>query len=131
MKKFKFVKIVLVIAFALVCGFVALSQNAKGETGKTEMVLFFNPGCPHCHHAMEFLQKIAPKYPDLVVTKYNTSTKVGVNYYFHYAKKLGLDNAGAVPLAVFGDKYELGFGGENSTGKKYIEHIEEMLKSSK
>ena len=40
-----------------------------------------------------------------------------------------MDNAGAVPLAVFGDKYELGFGSDETTGKKYIKLIDEMFKS--
>ncbi len=132
MKKLKLFKNVILFAIILFCGIVTLkSKTAVGGDGKFEMVLFYSPTCPHCHHAMEFLEKeIAPKYGDLTITKYNTSTKVGANYYFHYAKKLGIENAGAVPLAVFGDKYELGFGSPDTTGKKYIEHIEEMQNSA-
>ena len=32
-----------------------------------------------------------------------------------------------IEIAIFNDKYELGFGNEETTGKKYIEYIEEML----
>jgi len=132
MKKLKLFKNIILFAIIIFCGFVTLKSNVAGaDDGKVEMVLFYSPTCPHCHHAMEFLDKeVSSKYKNLAITKYNTSTKVGANYYFHYAKKLGIDNAGAVPLAVFGDKYELGFGSAETTGKKYIEHIEEMLKPS-
>ena len=130
MKKFKLFKNISLLIFICYCGFFTLSKNAVGGDSKAEMVLFFSPTCPHCHHALEFLEKnVEPKYKDLTITKYNTSTKVGANYYFHYAKKLNFDSAGAVPLAIFKDKYELGFD-TKETGKKYIEYIEEMLKSS-
>ena len=52
------------------------------------------------------------------------------DYYIYYKKKLNFDGNG-VPVAVFGDKYEMGFGTEETTGKKYLQHIEELLKSDK
>ena len=131
MKKVKLLKNIVFLGFICVCGILTInSKSAIGGDNKNEMILFFSPTCPHCHHALEFLDKeVAPKYKNLVITKHNASTKVGANYYFHYAKKLNIDSAGAVPLAIFGDKYELGFD-EQTTGKKYIQHIEEMLNSS-
>lgn len=130
MVKIKFLKNFLILGFIILCGIFTLdSKTAIGGENKPEMILFYSPTCPHCHHALEFLDKeITPKYKDLIITKYNASTKVGANYYFHYAKKLGIDEVGPVPLAVFGDKYELGFD-EKTIGPKYIEHIEEMYKS--
>jgi len=132
MGKFKLLKNLFVLGFIVLCGVFTLdSKTAVGGENKVEMILFYSPTCPHCHHALEFLDKnIVPKYKDLTITKYNASTKVGANYYFHYAKKLGIDEVGPVPLAIFGDKYELGFD-EKTTGSKYIEYIEEMLKSNK
>lgn len=130
MKKIKLFKNVMFVAFVIVCGIFTLNSKTAVGGDKVEVILFYSPTCPHCHHAMEFLDKnVAPKYKNLTITKYNTSTKVGANYYFHYAKKLNMDNAGAVPLAVFGDKYELGFGSDETTGKKYIKLIDEMFKS--
>ncbi len=131
MKKIKLLKNIVLLGFVCMCGLFTLnSKTAIGGDNKNEMILFYSPTCPHCHHALEFLDKeVAPKYKNLIITKHNASTKVGANYYFHYAKKLNIANAGAVPLAIFGDKYELGFD-EKETSKKYIQHIEEMLKSS-
>lgn len=122
----KIIMWLIVCIFALI---VVISKSASGDNPKAEMILFYSPGCPHCHHAIEFLNKIEPQYKDLKITKYDTSKRSGVNYYFHYAKKLGISNAGAVPLAIFGENYELGFGSEDTTGKKYIEYIDLMLKT--
>ncbi len=127
MKKNRKIKSFLILMLVCVLSvFMFVSKKASGDDKMAELILFYAPGCPHCHHAMEFLEKIEKNYPDLKIIKYNTATKTGVNYYFHYTKKLGIDSKG-VPLAVFGEKYELGFGDDNTTGKKYIEYIEEMI----
>ena len=65
----------------------------------------------------------------MIITKYNTSTRTGANYYMYYKKKLNFEGNG-VPVAVFGDKYELGFGSEENSGKIYTQYIEDLLKSS-
>lgn len=116
--------IVLVIAIIFL-----ISRSAKG--GQAEMLLFYSPTCPHCHAAMEFLDnKVAKKYPELKITKHNTSTRSGANYYMYYKKKLQWDGNG-VPVAVFGDKYEMGFGSEDNSGKNYIKYIDEMFENTK
>ena len=122
-KKFKIIFICTVIIVAM---FTLINNDAKSMDKKAEVIIFYSPVCPHCHDALEFLDKISPNYKDLKITKYNTFTKTGINYYQHYTKKLNIDSNG-VPIAIFNDKYELGFGNEETTGKKYIEYIEEML----
>ncbi|HIE47271.1 TPA: hypothetical protein EYP84_00080 [Candidatus Bipolaricaulota bacterium] len=37
----------------------------------TELVYFYDPGCPHCARMDVFLERIAPDYPELEVIKYN------------------------------------------------------------
>ena len=127
MEKIKSLKNVM---FSLLVVFVAvvffLSRTARGNG--MEMILFYSPSCHHCHADIEFLDnKVVPKYPDLKITKHNTTTRVGANYYIYYKKKLNFDTNG-VPVAVFGDKYEVGFGTEDTTGKVYLENIDEMFK---
>ncbi|MGN0929892.1 MAG: hypothetical protein ACI4N3_04590 [Alphaproteobacteria bacterium] len=121
--------IIMAFVVAILTTIFLISKSARGSD--VEMILFYSPSCPHCHAAMEFLDnKVAPKYPELKITKHNTSTRVGVNYYLYYKKKLNFDGNG-VPVAVFGDKYEIGFGTEDTTGKTYIQNIEEMFKKFK
>ena len=129
MSKDKKIKTILMaIVLVLVAVFISISKTARGND-KAEMLLFYAPTCPHCHKAIEFLDKIEAKYPNLKITKYNTSTRTGANYYMYYKKKLNFEGNG-VPVAVFGDKYELGFGSEENSGKIYTQYIEDLLKSS-
>lgn len=119
-------KFVIAIFFIIVSVIFFVGKSAKGSD--IEMILFYSPSCPHCHAAIEFLDNnVVPKYPELKITKHNTSTRVGANYYMYYKKKLNFDGNG-VPVAVFGNKYEMGFGTADTTGKKYIKNIEEMFK---
>ena len=119
-----------IFLFCLIGIFSVTSCEANSKNPDTEIIIFYSPTCPHCHKALEFLSKIAPKYKEITITKHNTNTNTGANYYFHYTKKFGL-TTDAVPFAIFGGKkYEIGFGSEETTGKQYILHINEMLKSA-
>jgi glutaredoxin len=120
--------IIIAVALAVLAAIFFIARGARGEA-KAEMLLFYIPTCPHCHKAMEFLDKIAPKYPDLKITKYNASTRSGANYYMHYKKKLGFPGDG-VPVAIFGDSYELGFGSDADSGARYVSSIETLLNSN-
>ena len=120
---------IVIFLLSLVALFVFMNKKAHGNDG-VEMILFYSPSCPHCHDAIAFLDKISPKYPDLTITKHNVATKTGVNYYMYYKNKLNIPGNG-VPVAVFGDKYELGFGDEATSGKVYTDNIEELINNSK
>ena len=126
-KKSSIFKKLSVLLICLIGIFSISSCEANSKNPETEIIIFYSPTCPHCHKALTFLDEISPKYKDITITKYNTSTNTGANYYFHYTKKLGL-TTNAVPLAIFGGKtHELGFGSKETTGQKYVEHINEML----
>lgn len=128
-KSNKLKTIIFISALTLLAFFFFMSKKAHGND-KVEMILFYSPSCPHCHDAIAFLDKIAPSYPELKITKHNVSTKTGVNYYMYYKNKLNFSSNG-VPVAVFGDKYELGFGDEDTSGKIYTQYIQELINNSK
>jgi glutaredoxin len=126
-KKNKRIKAVVFAGMAIIlAALFFIAKGAHGEKEKAEMVLFFSPSCPHCHKAMGFLDKIGPQYPGLKITKHDVTTRSGMNYYTHYKKKLNIADSG-VPLAIFGDQYELGFGSDSTTGRIYEGHIKSML----
>lgn len=131
MKKYSIFKRLAIFLVCLIGIFTVSSCEANSKNPESEIIIFYSPTCPHCHKALEFLGEIAPQYKEITITKYNTATNFGANYYFHYTKKLGL-NTSAVPLVIFGGTtYELGFGTKETTGQKYISHIQEMLSNLK
>ena len=71
--------------------------------------LFYGIGCPHCAKESEFLEQIAPKYPDLKIHEYeiyyNTKNSQLLK---QVASELGA-NAGGVPFLVIGDWSYIGF----------------------
>ena len=117
--------VVIAVAAALSCFFI--TKGARGEKEKLiEIVLLHSPTCPHCTKAMAFLDKIEPKYPEVEISRYDVSTTSGGNYYGYYRRKLKWDGAG-IPVAVFGNKYVLGFGSDAPTGREYTALIDELL----
>lgn len=55
----------LVLLVALLLG-VLFAYGAWG----TQLVMFYEDGCPHCARIEAFLNSIAPKYPTLEITRY-------------------------------------------------------------
>jgi glutaredoxin len=115
-----------IVALAAAISMFLATKGAGGREKLVEMVLLHSPTCPHCKKAMAFLDKIEPKYPEVEFSRYDVSTQSGGKYYVYYMKQLKWEGAG-VPVAVFGDRYVLGYGDDETTGKEYIGLIEEML----
>ncbi|MDR1476886.1 MAG: hypothetical protein LBI17_02020 [Rickettsiales bacterium] len=125
--KLKLVVAIFAIAVAAALSFFFMTKGARGEKEKLiEIVLLHSPTCPHCKKAMAFLDRIEPKYPEVEISRYDVSTTSGGNYYTYYRRRLKWDGAG-VPVAVFGDKYVLGFGSDETTGLEYTGLIDGML----
>ena len=120
-----------IIASAVIAGvFMKPSKDVKQEKNmmfEPEMVVMYSPTCPHCHDAIEFIEKhIKPKFPKLKISMRNVTTDAGRDAIRYYADKFKLTDIG-VPLVVFGDdKYEMGFGGD-ITGEKYIRIIKDLF----
>jgi glutaredoxin len=129
--KLKLVMAIIAIAAAAALSFFFITKGAHGGKDKLiEVVLLHSPTCPHCKKAMAFLDKIEPKYPEVEFSRYNVETTSGGNYYLHYRRKLKWDSTG-IPVAVFGDKYVLGFGSDETTGREYTGLIDGMLEAKR
>ncbi len=81
--------------------------------------LFFSPTCPHCHKEREFLKKMAVKYPELTINEYDVANKESIVMIFELARRHNMDESmlGGVPLTFIGDKYFLGYGTDETSGK--------------
>jgi glutaredoxin len=68
----------------------------------TELVFFYDPGCPHCSRVEAFLQGIAPDYPELEVRRYNIRESGSQELLDKLLSAYGVE-LGPVPLIFVGD----------------------------
>ena len=103
-----------------------INNNLQGEK---IFYLFYLPTCPHCHNAMNYINKnLKSMYKDINFIFVNVSNKSERNFYFKFKKELNI-LANGVPVAVIGKKYILGFG--QGTDEEYIKTIKEELLQKK
>ncbi len=99
----------LVIAlFALAMPSGALAQD-EGVDGESELVVFHGNGCPHCASALEFLDGLEGRWPELVVVRYEVWDDASNREVFEsYAAARGEEPQG-VPTLYFDDRQWVGF----------------------
>jgi glutaredoxin len=84
--------------------------------------LFSSPTCPHCQAEKNFLQGIAPKYPELDVQVYNVDDEDSIDHLIELSKELNF-SPDFVPVTVIDDWYLLGYDTDAIQGKL----IEEVI----
>jgi glutaredoxin len=101
--------------------------GATAANAAPELVLYYSPTCPHCHHAKEFIeQTLVIEYRSLVVTQVNVSIQSNADEFKDAVKKCKLESFG-VPLVVIGEKCFQGYG--ELTGQEYRDTINAGLSS--
>jgi len=85
----------LTVAIAAVLG-IACAASA------TELVLFYEDGCPHCGRIEAFLESIAPDYPTLEVTRYEIHDPEAHELLSRLLAAYGAE-LGPVPIIFIGD----------------------------
>ena len=106
----------------------ALAQDTS--SGEVEINFFYSETCPHCEAEEEFLDKIEEDYPEVEINRYvynENTNKVKSLFEKHNVSK---EKLGAVPATFINDQFILGYGGEENTGVKIENAIEEELGSS-
>lgn len=114
-------KIVLGFVFLLfACG------NAGESLDKNKVYFFFSNGCPHCHEALEYIDK---NYAHTPITMVNVSTPGGYDLCWKAAKHYKLKGNIGTPMITFGDKYMLGWGRDSA--RQFDEYIRPFLNRNK
>jgi glutaredoxin len=115
----------ILLALVLVAVFVAL--QLKTETTPQDTVsltwehdgrlhVFFQPDCPHCHRAIEWLKT----QPGIAFDLHDISTVAGEDL-LRVATELGIAEADlGVPLFVFGRYHLIGFDSPETTGRELL-----------
>jgi len=68
----------------------------------TELVLFYEEGCPHCSRVEAFLDRIGPDYPDLTVHHYEIHDRDAQELLDRLLSAYGV-GLGSVPILFVGD----------------------------
>jgi glutaredoxin len=89
---------------------------------KTTLYFFHTATCSHCIAENSFLDKIEPKYPDLEIKRLDVNEQENAELWKGMAEGYGT-STGPVPLTFIGDKYILGYGSDETTGKEIEEAI--------
>ena len=124
---------VLVVLLFLGIGHITdkTEENAKNlpyGDDVIDMTYFHWVKCPHCIKQNEFNEKLLEKYPNLRIIKYEISNPNTQQKYKEIAArvdKLDPENFPGTPLTIIGNRTNVGYGSDETTGKIITEMIEE------
>ena len=114
-------KKVFLVLFAIAC---CLLPKSIFASEKIDLYFFYSDSCPHCAREAQFLQKISPEYPQLIIHDYAVSNPEGAKLYQEFVKRLNLKRF-SVPLTIIDNQHISGFLNAETTGQEIIELIEE------
>ena len=96
---------------------------------KAEITFFYSETCAHCLKEKKFLNQLEEKYNDLVIHEYNVADKESVellkDLYEQY--QVPEEQWGMIPATFLKEKYLIGYGGDETTGKEIENCIKECL----
>lgn len=123
--RFHVVAVAIAIAFMTLPGVTLAQQDPESvERLSVPIYLFWEPGCPHCRRARDFIE---PRYEDdesVNIIAVNVSDSTESLEFFIAANVLFDIQVPAVPLIVVGDRIFMGFGGPETTGAELVNAIQ-------
>lgn len=106
-----------------------LANSAAAQQNVT-LHFFYSDFCPHCAKERVFLDKLEDKYKQLEVKSYEVSGSLENQLTFKsMGDKLGADTSG-VPFTVIGERYFIGYAGDQITGAAIEKEINKILSES-
>ena len=90
-------KTVLFLSFLFISNFAFASK----------LTLYFSPTCPHCHHAMEYIDgTLAKKYKDLKIEKIDLSDKKNIDLFKKVLEKCKYTSGGVPVMTINGKCFQ-------------------------
>jgi len=90
---------------------------------------FWGEGCSHCAQEKPFLEKLKEKYPQLEVKEFEIYKSENNQKLFQEVAKAYNTEPMGVPMTFIGKEFLLGFGSEETTGKKIENLIQNCLQN--
>ena len=106
--------------------FVSACSGSVDNFDKSKVYFFYSNGCPHCHAALEYIDR---NYANTPITMVNIATPGGYELCWKAAKHYKLNGSIGTPMITFGDKYMLGWGTDSA--RQFDANIRSFLKSKK
>jgi len=92
-------------AFLAVILFLALGSFSWG----TELIFFYDEGCPHCARIEAFLEEIAPLYPELEVVRYSVREEKSLELLDQLLSAYGIPGLSwSTPVIFIGEVADIG-----------------------
>jgi thiol-disulfide isomerase/thioredoxin len=95
----------------------------------TEIDFFYSDTCPHCQDEKKFFENVLlPKYPDLVINKYNIADPETAPILHEFTKKHGAEKyTGLVPLTFIRESFIVGYNTDETTGATIEEALQNYM----
>lgn len=90
--------------------FIVGCESAGETLDKNKIYFFYSNGCPHCHDAMEYIDK---KYAQVPMAMVNVGTPNGYDLLRKTARNYKISGGIGTPFITFGDNYILGWGNDS------------------
>ena len=113
MKRLRKLLFSIILPVILLVCLTALDRPVLAQTPQPNqpvyIYLFWGEGCPHCAKAKPFLEKLAAKYPRVVLKEIEIyNSEENQDLFYRMAEKFGIEQLG-VPLIFIGPYYLLGY----------------------
>ena len=120
--------ILLLNTFVGSFGRLSTAKTFAEEKEKVEIKVFWSYGCTHCSREREFLEKLAIKDNNIVITEYEVSRDMeNLLLLRDYGEKFSTDISG-VPFTVIGEiDYLSGFRSDETTGLAIVNKVRKIL----
>lgn len=114
----RFLLLLAVLSFCASFFLHPVMAEEKTEPDDVTIYLFHSQGCPHCHKEREFLEKLNEKYANIHLQMFEITTEQeNALLYQKVGQELGAQT-GSVPFTVIGQRYIVGYGSDDTTGRE-------------
>lgn len=120
-----FVKKAIQFSLALFL-FVLLAKPVSAQGKPVNLYFFWSKTCPHCKKEEAFLEKIEPRYSNLVIHDFEVGANIQNALLFRRIGEELKIEVGGVPMTFIGKSYIVGFHSDQTTGAQIVALIERL-----
>jgi thiol-disulfide isomerase/thioredoxin len=126
----KISKIVISIIILLSGFYITFQNDVNAEVSEPiNLYLFYGDGCPHCAKEKEFFKTLKTNYGNKInIHEYEVYNNYDNVELFNKAADFLKIDVGGVPFLIIGEKYFIGYGSDETTGKDISKEIDNCIK---